>query len=398
MYEDGATGLELYAADLHVHVGRSEDGRLVKVSSPASMTLRSVLETARFAKGLDMVAVVDGHSPAVRDDVQRLLDAGELAVDGSVLSYHGLGLILGSEVEAHIGGKRVHLVVLFPHRAAADDFARFLRSRVNNPVLSTPLWSGSWTVLADWADEVGGLFFPAHIFTPHRGLLAAGLADARPVLGRSAAVELGLSADTGMADDLADLGPLCFLSNSDAHSQDRIAREFNVFALARPAVEELVLAVRGLKDRRVVANYGLDPALGKYHRTWCSSCGHINTGPAPKTACELCGSTRVVLGVKDRVALLAATGTAGTAGRKPSTARPPYIHQVPLLDIPGLGKKTYSRLLEAFGSERAVLHDAPAELLQAVCGEDLATKIVAARQAQVQITPGGGGHWGRMLW
>ncbi len=398
MSPNDAAALRLYAADLHVHVGRSEDGRLVKVSSPASMTLRSVLETARSAKGLDVVAVVDGHSPAVRDDVQRLLDMGKLAVDGGVLSYHGLGLILGSEVEAHVGGKRVHLVVLFPDLAAADDFARLVRPRVSNPVLSTPLWPASWTVLADWANEAGGLFFPAHIFTPYRGLLAAGLAAARPVLERSAAVELGLSADTEMANDLADLASLGFLSNSDAHSPDRIAREFNVFALARPTVDELALAVRGVDGRRVVANYGLDPALGKYHRTWCANCGHINTGPPPQTACELCGSARVVLGVKDRVALLASTGTAGSAGEKPPTTRPPYIHQVPLLDIPGLGKKTYRRLLESFGSERVALHAAPAGMLAAVCGQELATKIMAVRQAQVRISPGGGGHWGRMMW
>ena len=48
--------------------------------------------------------------------------------------------------------------------------------------------------------------------------------------------------------------------------------------------------------------------------------------------------------------------------------RPPYIHQVPLEFIPRLGPKAYERLLTAFGTEMAVLHDASYEDLVDVVG------------------------------
>ena len=388
----------LYYADLHVHVGRSEDGRIVKVSAPASMTLRSVLQAARLDRGLDMVAVVDGHSPAVQDDVKRLVDLHELVVEESgVLSYHGLVLILGSEVEVRLGGARVHVVLLFPNLWSAGNFSGTLRGRVANASLSTPLWPGHWTELADWAEAAGAVFFPAHIFTPHRGVLAAGIDEARPLIERSRAVELGLSADTAMAAPLSVLAGRVFLSNSDAHSQGRVAREYNVFALHRPTAGELNLALQGRDGRRVVANYGLDPALGKYHRTWCPTCDHISTGPPPLATCELCGSDRVVLGVADRVALLARHDATGLTPSH-DEERPPYVHQVPLRNIPGIGARTYARLLAAFGSERAVLHEAPPGELAAVCGQALAERIVAVREERVRIAPGGGGHWGRVVW
>ena len=36
--------------------------------------------------------------------------------------------------------------------------------------------------------------------------------------------------------------------------------------------------------------------------------------------------------------------------------RPPYVHQVPLQLIPGIGPKTIQKLKEAFGTEMNILH------------------------------------------
>ena len=35
------------------------------------------------------------------------------------------------------------------------------------------------------------------------------------------------------------------------------------------------MALKNQEGRKIVANYGLDPKLGKYHRTYCEVCNKI---------------------------------------------------------------------------------------------------------------------------
>ena len=51
-------------------------------------------------------------------------------------------------------------------------------------------------------------------------------------------------------------------------------------------------------------------------------------------------------------------------------SRPAYHYQVPLEFIPGLGKSSMSKLLDAFGTEMNILHQATEAELAAVAGED----------------------------
>ena len=39
--------------------------------------------------------------------------------------------------------------------------------------------------------------------------------------------------------------------------------------------KELVKALKNEDGRKIVANYGLDPKLGKYHRIYCDACNSI---------------------------------------------------------------------------------------------------------------------------
>ena len=63
-----------------------------------------------------------------------------------------------------------------------------------------------------------------------------------------------------------------FLTNSDAHSLPKIAREYNKMEVEDISFKEIVKALKNEDGRRIVANYGLDPKLGKYHRTYCDDC------------------------------------------------------------------------------------------------------------------------------
>ena len=73
--------------------------------------------------------------------------------------------------------------------------------------------------LARLAADHGGLFMVAHAFTPHKSLYGTCASRLSDVFGEAArklvdGIELGLSADTDMADRIAELSNYTFTSNS----------------------------------------------------------------------------------------------------------------------------------------------------------------------------------------
>jgi PHP family Zn ribbon phosphoesterase len=79
------------------------------------------------------------------------------------------------------------------------------------------------------------------------------------------------------------------------------------------------------------------------------------------------------------------------------TPDPRYIYQVPLSDLPGVGPKMYKRLLETFGTEMAVLHQASEEELVKIAGEKTAEWILSSRTGKLVFQAGGGGVYGRVV-
>jgi PHP family Zn ribbon phosphoesterase len=76
--------------------------------------------------------------------------------------------------------------------------------------------------------------------------------------------------------------------------------------------------------------------------------------------------------------------------------RPPYIYQVPLTFIPGLGSKTIDKLLEHFNTEMNILHKLSKDDIEAVTNEKIARNIIMAREGQLSIKAGGGGVYGKV--
>src|SRR5699024_7761723 len=85
-------------------------------------------------------------------------------------------------------------------------------------------------------------------------------------------IELGLSSDTLMADQISELHAYTYLSNSDAHSLGKIAREYQEIAMKEPSFEEFYLALHQVNGRKITRNFGMNPQLGKYHTTVCDHC------------------------------------------------------------------------------------------------------------------------------
>lgn len=379
-------------ADLHIHIGRTTAGEAVKITGARNLTFANIAAEASGRKGIDMIGIIDAASPGVQEDIARLIAQGavqELA--GGGLQYEQTTIILGCELEIKPDGcGAAHLLCYFPHFEDMRAFSAFLSSHMKNTRLSTQRFHGELPALFEHVEQLGGIIIPAHIFTPFKSLYGSSTDRMTSVLPkeRIAAVELGLSADTVMADQIAELKEFTFLSNSDAHSLPKIGREYNELLVNSNDFRGWLEALERKAGARVVANYGLNPHLGKYYRTFCKQCQM----PLEKSAavCPKCRSRTVIRGVRDRI-----NDIKRGDGKSPSH-RPPYIYQIPLEFIPQVGPRTLEKLLDHFGTEMAILHKAKKEDLRAVVGDALAETIVQARQSALPIEAGGGGTYGRI--
>jgi len=56
-------------ADLHIHIGRTESGLPVKISAARNLTFHEIVREAAHRKGLDMIGIIDAHSPPVQEEI-----------------------------------------------------------------------------------------------------------------------------------------------------------------------------------------------------------------------------------------------------------------------------------------------------------------------------------------
>ena len=390
----------LLHADLHIHIGRAGQSQPVKITASRDLTFANIAAECADRKGIAIAGVVDCASPAVIADIERLLADGEMVeLTGGGLRYRDtVTLFLGAEFETcEDAGGLSHHVSYFATVAQLRDFAAILSEHVTNPDLSSQNCRRPARWLFEVCAAVGGIFMPAHAFTPHRsvyGACARRLSELFPpaALDRIPSIELGLSADTLLADRIGELSEFTFLTNSDAHSLPRIGREYNALELQEATFAEFAKALRHEGGRRIAANYGLDPRLGKYHRTVCEDCGWKALTDPPVLACQGCGSTDVTVGVLDRIVQIQDR----PEPRHPPH-RPPYQHQVPLEFVRKVGPVTLNKLINRFGSEMAVLHEAPERALVETVGSRVAELLLRARAGELALLPGGGGRYGRAV-
>lgn len=404
--------MEKYFVDLHVHIGRAGGGKPVKITAARSLTVGGILEECLVRKGINIVGIIDASSPYVQSDLQDLLDNGSLyELSGGGLRYKDkVTLIAGGEVETtdwvtdlegNPGKRSAHCLCYFPRLSQIREFTREMAKpgRVKNSGLSSQKCGLTMQQLWEIVDLLGGIMIPAHAFTPHKGVYGNCVRSIRELLTEGAwaaipAVELGLSSDSNFADMISELSDKTFVSNSDAHSLPKIGREYNIMCMEQPDFAELVKALRRQEGRGVIGNYGFDPKLGKYHRTYCEECNYIAEALPPVTACTKCGckadGRRVVMGVIDRIYQIRDAEIP-----RPPDHRPHYHHQIPLANLPGIGRKTMDKLLCSF-TEMEVLHKISRQELSRLVGEKTTELIMLARQGRLEVSAGGGGLYGRV--
>ena len=389
-------------ADLHVHIGRSENGKPIKITAARSLNFANIAKECADRKGINVVGIIDCASPYVIEDIENFLNTGEAyeIEDGGIIYKDKVCIILGSEIETseiNDEGKTgsAHNLCYFPSLKDIKAFSKEMQNHIHNITLSSQRANISAYELVDIVEKYNGVLIPAHAFTPHKSFYGNCTDRLSKIFkekfDKIFAIELGLSSDTYLADEISELETRTFLTNSDAHSLPKIAREYNKMLLDGISFKEVLKALKNEDGRKILANYGLDPKLGKYHRTFCEKCGKPIEGKAPITVCPDCDSSKITMGVFDRIEIIK-----DKEKTKSPEFRPPYVYQIPLTFMPGVGGKTIDKLLSTFETEMNILHKLSEDDIEAVVGEKIAKNIINARSGNVKIQAGGGGVYGKL--
>lgn len=390
-------------ADLHVHIGRAENGKPIKITAAKSLNFANIAKECEERKGIQVVGIIDCASPYVIEDIEKFLrtgDAYELK-DGGIIYKDKVCILLGSEIETSEVGRNgkcgaAHNICFFPYLKDIKAFSKEMSKHIKNITLSSQRSDISGYELIDIVEKYNGILIPAHIFTPFKSYYGNCTDRLKNIFkekyDKIFAVELGLSSDTFLADEISELENKTFVTNSDAHSLPKIAREYNKMQVEDISFKEIVKALKNEEGRKIISNYGLDPKLGKYHRTYCDDCQNTIETKEPITICPKCGSSNVTFGVFDRIELIKDKEVT-----KSPKNRPPYIYQVPLGFIPGVGGKTIEKLLNNFETEMNILHKLSEDDIEAVVGTKVAKAIEKARTGNAKVQSGGGGNYGKIM-
>ncbi len=379
-------------ADLHIH---SKYARAVS----EKMEIPILAEQAKL-KGVQLLGTGDClHNKWLAHLKETLKGDGIYTYKNSETKF-----VLQTEVQA-LG--RVHHVILLPSFSKADELREKLLKYSNNLDADGRPWLKIMgEEIAEKVLECDGMFGPAHAFTPYFGMYAH-FNTLKECYGKYADkvsfLELGLSADSKMADRISELHKLTFLSNSDAHSPYplRIAREFNRIKIKDLTYEELKKALHQKDGRKVTMNCGFYPEHGKYHLSRCKNClmfYKLEDAKKLNWKCGKCGGI-INKGVVDKI--LEISDSEGN----PNRAK--YVHIYPLTEIIAtvyniktFSSKTVSnvwaKFIQQFGNEIKVLIDVPIEELKKV---DLRVGeyIEAFRKEEIKQIPGGAGEYGKLL-
>ncbi|HEY1835694.1 MAG TPA: endonuclease Q family protein [Candidatus Saccharimonadales bacterium] len=248
------------------------------------------------------------------------------------------------------------------------------------------------------------LYIPAHIWTPWFGMFGSksgfdSIVEAYEDLALEIRViETGLSSDPAMNWRLKQLDGLAIISNSDAHSPQKLGREATVVN-CNPSYADVIGAIK-TNDARLAGTIEFFPEEGKYHHDGHRTC-NIKFSPEETKAhngiCPVCGKPLVV-GVDYRVDEL--------ADRAPEDEKPTktveYI--VPLTEVVAelhgmkstSGKPVvvaYDNLIAELGGEFGILRKISLDAIKAYSPQ-VALAVERIRTNQVYKSPGYDGVYG----
>ncbi|QLA13684.1 UvrD-helicase domain-containing protein [Desulfolutivibrio sulfodismutans] len=413
--------MDQYLADFHIH------SRYSRATSKA-LTPRHLAAWARY-KGLTVVGCGDFTHPKWLAEV-----ATQLVPDGTGLyrlderedlssEIPWLGgdpltsrarFILTAEISSIYkrGGKvrKVHNIVFAPSVEAAQRLNAKLAMVGNLESDGRPILGLDSRNLLEMVLESDPLAFlvPAHIWTPWFSLFGSksGFDSIEECFGDLSreifALETGLSSDPDMNRLLSALDRFRLISNSDAHSGEKLGRECNIIS-GDPSYEGIYRALRGEGvGPKFLGTVEFFPEEGKYHLDGHRECGVVMEPMETKSRgglCPVCGKP-LTFGVLHRVLELADRQVPATPEGMPG-----FTSLIPLDEIVGeilgVGPKTgkvkamLSRINRAFGPELTVLRHVPTDALGQFFAP-LGEAVSRMRRGHVTREPGFDGQYGRI--
>lgn len=366
-----------FYADLHIHSKYSR-------ATSKSCNLEELALWAQ-KKGLSVISTGDFTHPAWFNEIkEKLIEDGNGAyrlkpeIEKQIFKTSApVRFLLTVEISTIYkkGDKtrKVHHVVFVPNIQTASNFREKLGAIGNinsdgRPILGLDSRNLLETVLESGEDS---FIIPAHIWTPWFSVLGSksgfdSIEECYDDLSEHIfAVETGLSSDPEMNWRVSKLDKFRLVSNSDAHSPAKLAREATVFDTT-PDYYSIMNALK--TGNGYVGTVEFFPEEGKYHEDGHRKCNVCLTPEETKKLngiCPVCGKP-MTIGVLNRVCELADRDCNNTF--KPATAGQVYS-LVPLPEIiseilqVGPSSKSvtaeYERLIHKFGSEFSILREVP---------------------------------------
>jgi len=413
-----------FRADLHIH------SRFSRATSK-TLSLRQLAAWARV-KGLSLLGTGDFTHPGWLAEIEEVLAEGE---DGLLRLRNPAGLekeipwLDGFPMPGDVrfmfqaelsliykrGGKvrKVHNLVFMPSLAAVNKFNAKLAKVGNLASDGRPILGLDSRHLLELVLETDPAAFlvPAHIWTPWFSLFGSksGFDSIEECFGALApeifALETGLSSDPEMNWLLSALDRFRLISNSDAHSGEKLGREANMFAGER-SYEGVLRALkhgdRGEGIGKFLGTVEFFPEEGKYHLDGHRACGVVldpRESRARGGICPVCGKP-LTIGVLSRVLELADRDQPVHPQDQPG-----FTSLIPLSEIVGevlhcgaatkKAKEFLARLIGRLGPELDILQDVAPEDV-AKYSRPLAEALSRMRRGEVIRLPGYDGEFGRI--
>jgi uncharacterized protein (TIGR00375 family) len=395
-----------FIADFHLHS---------KYSRATSKEME-VEALARWAKkkGITLLGTGDFTHPTYFAELRAKLEPLGNGLFKLKKEDQGIRYILTTELSNIYtqGGKvrRIHNLIFAPGFEVVEAISSKLGKLGKLSSDGRPIFSFSAKELVKMVLDISPdcLVVPAHAWTPWFSIFGAnsGFDSIEECFGEMSshiyAIETGLSSDPEMNWRLSVLDPLTLISNSDAHSPNRLGREANAFDAALD-YKEITEIIRKKDRRKFLFTIEFFPEEGKYHYDGHRQCNVIFSPFQTKANQYLCPQCKkkLTVGVMHRVEELADR----QEGFVPKNAIP-SIHLIPLEEIIAealgyrIGTKAveaeYERLVEKAGSEFHILLEATPEELATYVPERTLEGIVRMRQGRVSIIPGHDGVYGKI--
>ncbi len=399
--------MKRFIADFHIHTRFSR-------ATSREMTLENIARWARL-KGVDLMGTGDFTHPAYFSELRSKLEEAEKGLYRLKEGERTVRFILTTEVcnifdQGKRRNRRIHTLIFAPDLETVERINKTLSrygelQQDGRPTFTFPV-KDLVKMILDCSERC--LLVPAHAWTPWYSVFGAnsGFDSLEECFEEEArnihAIETGLSSNPQMNWRLSALDRITLISNSDAHSPNRIGREANVFS-CEMTYDEITRVIREKDPRGFLFTIEFFPEEGKYHFDGHRSCGVLFSPKETKEhnyLCPVCGK-RLTVGVMHRVEELADR----PEGYVPAGAIP-AIHLVPLDEIIaealGVGREAkgvereYLRLVEAAGSEFAVLLDLPSEELRRIAPARVFEGIMRVRRGELEIVPGHDGVYGKI--